>query len=236
MQVLSILKQLPIDLGQGTKRAVTKGKSLAMQHIPPAPRRGMSLLDVGCREGTQSRIFKELGYEVTSIDVEKVWEDCEVVDCNRPLPFANDTFDVVWSSEVIEHLIDPVAAADEMRRVLRPGGTLVLTTPNSFPIYFCCLAIVGLTPQRLQRADHLHFFDELQIRRMFPRAQLEGFLPFTGIRPRLTRAVGTWSPTFVVVETKWSPLVERKTASVDGVLGSMQGVPARPTQVARSRS
>ncbi|HEX5042498.1 MAG TPA: class I SAM-dependent methyltransferase [Candidatus Polarisedimenticolaceae bacterium] len=209
MEVLSLLKQFPVDLGQGTQRAVTRGKSLAKAHVPPAPRRGATLLDVGCREGTQSRIFRELGYQVTSIDVDKVWEDCQVVDCNGPLPFGDDSFDIVWSSEVIEHLIDPVAAANEMRRVLRPGGTLVLTTPNSFPVYFCGLAMVGLTPQRLQRADHLHFFDERQIRRVFPDAQLEGFLPFTGFRPRLRRGVGAWSPTFVVVERKQWPSAGR---------------------------
>jgi len=235
MEVLSLLKHLPVDLGQGTQRAVTRGKNLAMAHVPPAPREGTTLLDVGCREGTQSRIFRELGYEVTSIDVEKVWEGCQVVDCNRPLPFEDNTFDVVWSSEVIEHLIDPVAAASEMRRVLRPGGALVLTTPNSFPVYFCCLAMVGLTPQRLQRADHLHFFDERQIRRVFPDAQLEGFLPFTGFRPRLRRGVGTWSPTFVVLETKRWPSPERNMHRLDESSIPVPRIAPSQTQVARSR-
>ena len=233
MEVLSLLKQLPIDLGQGTKRSVTRGKSLAMTHIPRAHREGMTLLDVGCREGTQSRIFRELGYEVTSIDVEKVWEDCQLVDCNAPLPYADDSFDIVWSSEVIEHLIDPVTAASEMRRVLRPGGTMVLTTPNSFPIYFCGLAMVGLTPQRLQRADHLHFFDELQLRRLFPEATIEGFLPFTGFRPKLTRGVGTWSPTFVIVESKRYTAAERFSRLAGGLTPG-HGVSELPTQVARS--
>ena len=202
MELVSFAKNFPIDLGQGTQRAVTKGKLLAMQHIPRAPSRGMTLLDVGCREGTQSRLFMQLGYEVTSIDVDRAWDRCQVVDCNQPLPFPDDSFDYVWSSEVIEHLINPASAAAELRRVLKPGGTMVLTTPNSFPVYFCALATAGLTPQRIQRADHLHFFDEVQIRRVFPNADLEGFLPFTWLRPRLTRGIGLWSPTFVIVERK----------------------------------
>ena len=204
LSFVALAKHIAIDLGQGTQRSVTKGKLLAMQHIPPAHRPGMTLLDVGCREGTQSRNFMKLGYEVTAIDIERVWDRSQLVDCNEPLPYADGSFDYVWSSEVIEHLIDPVGATAELRRVLRPGGTMVLTTPNSFPVYFCALAMLGLTPQRLQREDHLHYFDELQVRRIFPKADLEGFLPFTGFRPRLTRGIGLWSPTFVIVETRSS--------------------------------
>lgn len=49
----------------------------------------------------------------------------------HPLPFDDDSFDVVLFCEVIEHLLtDPVAALIEFKRVLRPGGTLVVTTPN----------------------------------------------------------------------------------------------------------
>ena len=58
---------------------------------------------------------------------------------------------------------------------------MVLTTPNSFPVYFCALALLGLTPQRIQRGDHLHFFDVIQIHARLPRRRLEGFLPFTGL-------------------------------------------------------
>ncbi|MDT4968797.1 MAG: hypothetical protein QOJ64_3534 [Acidobacteriota bacterium] len=46
-------------------------------------------------------------------------------------PYANDTFDVVLCCEIIEHLLaDPVHALVEIRRVLKPGGVFILTTPN----------------------------------------------------------------------------------------------------------
>jgi SAM-dependent methyltransferase len=51
-------------------------------------------------------------------------------DLNRPLPFAPARFDAVACLEGLEHLERPVDALREFRRVLRPGGTLVLTTPN----------------------------------------------------------------------------------------------------------
>ena len=52
------------------------------------------------------------------------------LDLNRPLPFADGSFSAVTCVEGIEHLERPVDALREFRRVLGPGGQLVLTTPN----------------------------------------------------------------------------------------------------------
>lgn len=46
------------------------------------------------------------------------------------LPFEESSFDVVVMTDVIEHLPDPVAMLQEIRRVLAPGGTAIITTPN----------------------------------------------------------------------------------------------------------
>jgi SAM-dependent methyltransferase len=48
----------------------------------------------------------------------------------QDIPLADRTFDIVISCETIEHVVDPVKALRELHRVLRPGGTLMLTTPN----------------------------------------------------------------------------------------------------------
>ena len=53
-----------------------------------------------------------------------------VVGDAHPLPFRDAAFDGLFAGELIEHLPDPEAGVEEFRRVLRPGGTLVLTTPN----------------------------------------------------------------------------------------------------------
>lgn len=49
------------------------------------------------------------------------------------LPFSNDVFDCIITSEVLEHIQDDVAALQELARVLKPGGVLAVTVPSWFP-------------------------------------------------------------------------------------------------------
>jgi len=56
-----------------------------------------------------------------------------ILDCDLdvdPFPFADQTFDLVLFTEVIEHLHNPLHALSEIRRVLKRGGWLILSTPN----------------------------------------------------------------------------------------------------------
>jgi 2-polyprenyl-3-methyl-5-hydroxy-6-metoxy-1,4-benzoquinol methylase len=100
--------------------------------------RGKKLLDAGCGTGWLSKRACERGATVTSLDVgakllAQVAKKCDserVVGDILRLPFADGTFDVVVSSEVIEHTVEPRRAVSELARVLRPGGVLVITVPN----------------------------------------------------------------------------------------------------------
>lgn len=193
--VIELLKRVPLDLGQGAVAETTYGKQIALGLVPPGPGRA---LDVGARLGHQTRWLEARGYQVTSVDAEPGFEGCLVVDANQPLPFADESFDLVWCSEVIEHLLVPERSLAELRRVTRRGGTLVLTTPNSYAWLFRALALVGLTPERIQRSDHLHFFDAEDVRRLAPDAQIYGYFPYAFVKRTIRRGVGALSPTFVL--------------------------------------
>jgi 2-polyprenyl-3-methyl-5-hydroxy-6-metoxy-1,4-benzoquinol methylase len=99
---------------------------------------GRAFLDAGCGTGLFSALAVDRGADVTSLDVgdallARVAEKCEsrrVVGDLAALPFDDSSFDVVLSTEVIEHLARPVDGVRELVRVLRPGGRLVVTTPN----------------------------------------------------------------------------------------------------------
>lgn len=96
------------------------------------------LLDAGCGTGWFSKAAVERGAIVTSMDIgenllEQVSRKCNsqrVVGSILNIPFPDETFDIVMSSEVIEHVPDPDKAIVELFRVLKKGGTLILTTPN----------------------------------------------------------------------------------------------------------
>ena len=98
--------------------------------------RGTRALDVSCRNGEVMRALAACGFEVRGTRFERGLPPIEGmpidegVDLTRGLPYPDQSFDLVVLTEVIEHLENHRAALGEVARVLRPGGHLILTTPN----------------------------------------------------------------------------------------------------------
>lgn len=100
--------------------------------------RGKTLLDAGSGTGIFSKGAVDRGAVVTSLDVGKelldqVAKKCQserVVGSVTNLPFKDCSFDIVLSTEVIEHSTDPQKAIRELCRVAKPGGILIITVPN----------------------------------------------------------------------------------------------------------
>jgi 2-polyprenyl-3-methyl-5-hydroxy-6-metoxy-1,4-benzoquinol methylase len=99
------------------------------------------LLDVAAGSGLAAEALAAQGWTVTGLDlsaqlVEQIRARPGVHEALQhdlsagPLPFGDGTFAAVFAGEIIEHLVDTRRFLDELRRVLRPGGLLVLTTPN----------------------------------------------------------------------------------------------------------
>lgn len=99
------------------------------------------LLDIGSGAGVGAKLLADtIGIDhVTCVDisvqalsetVKKGFSPLIASAEGTVLPFRNDTFDVVVIDEVIEHLVDTDSIMNEIHRVLKPGGQLVLSTPN----------------------------------------------------------------------------------------------------------
>ncbi|MFM6077935.1 MAG: class I SAM-dependent methyltransferase, partial [Dolichospermum sp.] len=104
------------------------------------------LLDFGAGVGKLTHLIHELGRfkSITSVDIMQhpgnLHESIKWItwDLNNSLSIADETFDVIVSPEVIEHLENPRAVVREWWRLLRPDGTLIFSTPNneSWPSLF----------------------------------------------------------------------------------------------------
>jgi SAM-dependent methyltransferase len=93
------------------------------------------VLDAPCGDGALARELAGHGWRVCAADIEPVGLDDDRIrfvrlDLDEPLPFPDGAFDAVVSLEGIEHLLSPARYLAELCRVLRPGGRLVVTTPN----------------------------------------------------------------------------------------------------------
>jgi SAM-dependent methyltransferase len=100
---------------------------------------GRSVLDVGCGPGFLLRVLVEHGYEASGVDHsqealrlarERVDGELRQGDACGTLPWPDQSFDAVVLHDVIEHLGEPDHALDEVHRVLRRGGLVLLSTLN----------------------------------------------------------------------------------------------------------
>jgi SAM-dependent methyltransferase len=108
---------------------------LFLAHFPP----GARVLDAGCGRSLFTEIRPDWPFAITAADVDfdlLAGRKAEfaavrwVVGEAHPLPFRDAAFQGLFAGELVEHLADPGAGMREFRRVLQPGGTLILTTPN----------------------------------------------------------------------------------------------------------
>jgi 2-polyprenyl-3-methyl-5-hydroxy-6-metoxy-1,4-benzoquinol methylase len=129
---------------------------------------GKQVLEVGAGLGFFSERLQQRGATVTATDIgdgllrrvrERVGCECLQVDALRLLEaFGDNRFDVVLSSECIEHTPSPADALRQMCRVLKPGGKLAVSTPNTmwYPV------VRAATTLKLRAFDGLENFSSFR--------------------------------------------------------------------------
>jgi SAM-dependent methyltransferase len=106
-----------------------------------SPHAGGRLLDVGCGNAWSAYAFAGRGFDVTGVDLNaEAFEppphpNLRLLEGSiLRLPFPDASFDLVASYQMLEHVPDPEAALREMLRVVRPGGTISIVSPNLLSI------------------------------------------------------------------------------------------------------
>ena len=124
----------PRVLAAHSRRTAEEAAAFLLPHLEP----GMSILDLGCGPGSITvglaryvAPSKVVGVDAApaALDYAKAHAAEEHMDAVEfveadvyDLPFEDETFDVVYAHQLLQHLADPVAALTEAKRVLRPGG------------------------------------------------------------------------------------------------------------------
>lgn len=116
-----------------------------IRRLPEYPR--LDILDLSCGEGlilsalardgcrARGTHYRDDDYIIQQTTHLKGLNVLKGVDLHGTLPFSNDEFDVVLLTEVIEHLESYLTVIREVGRILRPGGRLILTTPNTYRLH-----------------------------------------------------------------------------------------------------
>ncbi|TVQ43349.1 MAG: methyltransferase domain-containing protein [Gloeocapsa sp. DLM2.Bin57] len=198
--------------------------------------RGTTVLDVGCGIGGSSRILaKDYGFAVTGITIspQQVKRAQELtpseitaqfaVDDALNLSFGEGSFDVVWSIEAGPHMEDKAKFAQELMRVLKPGGILVVADWN----------------QRCESKKPLNFWEKLVMRQLLDQwshpafASIEGFAELLSATGLVAGEVMTtdWTKETLPswLDSIWQGIVRPKGLILFGFSGFLKSLREVPT-------
>src|SRR3972149_79471 len=118
------------------------------------------VLDIGCFSNFLEKEFPEFDY--VGLDLKRYNPSPKKfvrhnLDENPKLPFANNSFDFVICTEVLEHLLYPQKICQEIRRILKPTGFAIISLPNEFTVFERGFLLSGRNV--MAEAGHKTIFD-----------------------------------------------------------------------------
>jgi SAM-dependent methyltransferase len=169
-------------------------RELRLAFLRGALRPQDTVLDLGCGDGWCTSEIAASGAAVIGADVaEAALERARArhaglhfrrIDPDSPLPFADNSFTLVWASEVIEHVADTARWLSEVRRVLAPGARLMITTPSHGRLR---LLLGGIERFSEPLGDHLHLYTRRSLARLLDEFGFEDVVVRSAGGPPLLR-------------------------------------------------
>lgn len=130
------------------------------------------LLDVGCADGVfiEQAILAGInaeGIDISQVAIERALSRGVPAICSNISNYEPKyPYDIITGFDVLEHVLDPVGFFDSIRRILKPEGILVLTTPNRLSIF---RLLMGRRWYFYIPEEHLHYFDPETAKRLLNR-------------------------------------------------------------------
>jgi SAM-dependent methyltransferase len=126
------------------------------------------VLDLGCGAGRFLRALAEVGAEPIGVEIAAAaaeraranapGADVRLLEPDGSLPLGHAEVDLVWCSEVLEHIADTAHALLEARRVLRPAGRLLVTVPFHGRLQAAAIALMRFEAHYDPLGQHLRFY------------------------------------------------------------------------------
>ncbi|MDO8515119.1 MAG: class I SAM-dependent methyltransferase [bacterium] len=133
-----------------------------------------NILDVGCYDGTFLSLIKNRNNKFYGIEasdygaaqsrIRGITTEQFFIDGNAKLPFKNDFFDVIVAGEIIEHIYDTDFFLQEIHRLLKNKGLLLISTPNIASLGRRLMLLLGLnpiieiSPNEPESSGHIRYF------------------------------------------------------------------------------
>ena len=144
------------------------------------------ILEVGCGDASFTKDLAQFSKRVSALDIspQQIAINIEKYpqihfithDLAEPLPFGDNRFQAIWCSEVLEHLFDPAFALQEMYRVLKPDGLVMVTVPYHGPLKNVAIALFKWDRHFDPEYPHLRFFTKNTLRRLCEKAGFSAIL------------------------------------------------------------
>lgn len=152
-------------------------RNLLLPNFFPITEKREKVADIAGGAGIVSQWLMKRGYDVSLVEfsdeaigeakkrgVKHIYQN--KIEGVGSLPFADDSFDIVFFGDIIEHLFDPESALEEIRRILKPSGRLIISCPNiaywRFRTYYLIdgdFRRIDVAKQQPWEQEHIRFFN-----------------------------------------------------------------------------